>query len=371
MLRSLRFAKRSWPLVLLSALAACSDDATERSADDAAQPTPDSATRLSDAAIDAHNAVSSDDADVSTSADPSDAGMDASADAQVKPRPDATVLTPVDGGLYTATPIANPPTYMGTQGSDGACVQSYRTVGQAPSATDRKYPLFLYFVGTSGGATDESARFDGKAPQRVNRAMAERGFVALSVEYDNALTLASFLTNKLPCLFGSENAQSLIARACALPAVDCGLGIATWGHSQGGLLAHGAANYEARVRAVWTTGYSGMSGSKLPYDRFRTVNGEADGMNGSIAAANKTAGFTAEQCPDDGRDRCLRPDGSGWIIVRKDACKTNAADHCWFNKRSCVEGAEILEPNWSDETASTPFALEESADWVARTVARP
>lgn len=308
--------------------------------------------------------------------------VDASAALDAMPRSDAKVPASQEAGAddaasvaeagatYSAVPIANPPSYKGTKGGSSACTQSYRTFGYAPGgATGARYPLFLYFVGTSGGASDESARFDGRAPDGVNRAMAERGFVALSVEYDNAL--ASIFTNKLPCLFGAANPESVLANACAHPAVDCARGIATWGHSQGALLAHAAANDDARVRAVWTTGYSGLPGAKLPIDRFRTVNGEGDGMNAAVAAANKTAGFgAADACPDDGRDRCLRADGSGWILVRKSACQLSAADHCWFNKRSCIDGAETLEPNWVDPASNAPFALGPNADWVARTVAR-
>ena len=34
---------------------------------------------------------------------------------------------------------------------------------------------------------------------------------------------------------------------------------------------------------------------------------------------NLAAGFTEAECPDDGRNQCLRSDGSGWIIVTKAA----------------------------------------------------
>lgn len=272
---------------------------------------------------------------------------------------------------FTAQPLSDPPTYMGTTGGSAACTLSFRTLGYAPlDGTGARHPLFLYFARTASGRADESARYDSQAADRVDRAMAERGFVALSVEYDNVL--GSFFTDKQACLFGADNAQSLLARACALPAVDCSLGIATWGHGQGASLAHAAANYEPRVRAVWTTGYGGLSHAKLPFDRLRTVNGEGDASHAAVRTANQTAGFKgADQCPDDGRDTCLRSDGSGWIIVRKSACKVTAADHCWFDKKSCADDAETLEPSWVEPSSKAPFALEENADWVARTVARP
>ena len=44
--------------------------------------------------------------------------------------------------------------------------------------------------------------------------------------------------------------DSVLDVACRLPQVDCELGIATWGHSQGAYVAHLARNYEPRVRAA-------------------------------------------------------------------------------------------------------------------------
>jgi len=58
--------------------------------------------------------------------------------------------------------------------------------------------------------------------------------------------------------------------ACQLPQVGCDLAIATWGHSQGALMAHAASAFEPRVRAVWTTGYSGGS-YPLAVNRLRVV----------------------------------------------------------------------------------------------------
>jgi hypothetical protein len=145
---------------------------------------------------------------------------------------------------------------------------------------DTRHPLFLYFVGTQFVSTDESARYDSQAALKIGDAMARRGFVSLSVEYDNQLAA---ILNKL----------------------------------------------------------------------------------------NKASGMSASDCPDDGRDHCLRPDGSGWVVVRKSACVSSSADHCWFDRRSCIDSAITLEPNWIDPHSASLFALEANADWVAATVARP
>jgi hypothetical protein len=121
---------------------------------------------------------------------------------------------------------------------------------------------------------------------------------------------------------------------------------------------------------VWTTGYSGGS-YPLPNDRLRVVNGEADSMNGSWETIKSAAGYASGECPNNGGSECLRSDGSGFVIVRAADCVTSSADHCWFDRRSCGDGAITLEPNWTDPVSNEAFALETNADWVAETVARP
>jgi len=255
---------------------------------------------------------------------------------------------------------------MGNGGSSG-CSKSYATIGFEPvDALAGRHPLFLYFVGTSLSASDQSSRYDSLATKAVTEAMARRGFVALSVQYDNSLSLNP---DKLNCLYGASNAKSVLAVACQLSNVNCDLAIATWGHSQGALMAHAASAFDPRVRAVWTTGYSGGS-YPLPVSRLRVVNGSADSMNSAWDTVNRAAGYRSGECPNDGRTECLRSDGSGFILVQKRDCVSNSADHCWFDKRSCIDNAVTLEPNWTDRASTKPFALELNADWVAKTALR-
>jgi hypothetical protein len=267
-------------------------------------------------------------------------------------------------GEHETRKLGAAPSYLGSKGGGNECTMTYQTIGFEP-ADGARHPLFLYFVGTEFVSADASSKFDSQAALAVTEAMARRGFVALSVQYAN--TLDAILGNKLECLFGAGHADSLLAHACALPNVECARGIAAWGHSQGALLAHAAANFESRVKAVWTTGYGGIDTPALPADRLRVVNGEADVMNASVATLNKAAGFKGSECPDDGRDQCLRANGSGWIIVRKSQCRLTSADHCWFDKRSCAANDETLEPTWTARDSTAAFALDANADWLART----
>jgi hypothetical protein len=263
------------------------------------------------------------------------------------------------------------PTYLGSVSNGTDCGQRYATRGFEPDVPEGSgRPLFVYFSGTNF-VLDRDAFREQILPgaEAVTRAMAERGFVALQVDYDNdPQAWLSDHAGMLSCLFDAARPESLLSVACALPQVDCELGIAAWGHSLGALMAHRSADYDARVRAVWTTGYGGDPAATLPVTRLRVVNGELDTSNGTAATLNAITGFSNAECPDDGRSECLRSNGSGWIIVRAADCQRSSADHCWFDKQTCTDATPVLEPNWVDPASTKPFALLTNADWMAATV---
>jgi hypothetical protein len=307
------------------------------------------------------------------------ATSDAATPSDAAPPPDAAASSDAapPEPVVRARPIVAAPTYAGSVDNSTECSRTYATSGFEPdSAPGTRHPLFFYLAGTNF-TVDEQAFRASTAPAAgaVTEAMARRGFVALWVEYDDgAIGWLSDHVGQLACLFGSGNASSLLAAACALPNVDCELGIAAWGHSQGAYMAEAAASFDPRVRAVWTTGYGGDASTALPSNRLRVVNGEADTLNGSVAVLNPIAGFSATECPDDGRGQCLRDDGSGWIIVRRaDLARPelSSADHCWFDRRACSDAMTNLEPNWIDPASAKPFALEGNADWLAHTARTP
>lgn len=269
---------------------------------------------------------------------------------------------------YSARAIAEPPTYMGSNPWSWSCGKRFKTIGFEPdAASEAKHPLFLWFMGSRVLPWDESAHYDAAAGVTVTKALAERGFYALSVDYENSLSPTGI---KLTCLYDKSRPKSLLAQACALPRVDCNLGIATWGHSQGASLALRARNYDARHRAAWLTGFSGDGGgAKLARDRIRLVNAQGDGMNNSRAAQNRVTGLGCTT-----GNSCDGPNGSGWYRVGRGELASvdgmdPTADHCWFNQRACLGAPNVLEPNWVSGYA--PFGIAYNADWTQQRVTQP
>lgn len=259
------------------------------------------------------------------------------------------------------------PSYRGSLNNAAVCDTAYGLAGFEPVGGKGPHPLFLYFVGTLFVPGTPANAHDGPAPMAVTEAMARRGFVALSAQYDNGVVAwLSDHGNQLSCMFEASRPESLLSVACGLPQVDCTLGVATWGHSQGGLVAVLAHDYDDRVRAAWCTGYGGDGEPSLPRDRLRTVNGESD-SSGARETMDAVAGFDRDRCAP-GAVTCLRDNGSGWILVRKQdlaAPERREAGHCWFDRDSCTTDTLELEPNWVDPVSDKAFALESNADWLA------
>ena len=283
-------------------------------------------------------------------------------------------------------PVAVSGGYLGTENNKGRCETSYQVVGYAP-ADGGRHPLFLYFVGTniSGNAT-EAEDYRSAAPLRVAKAMAQRGYTAYSVQYDNRLaTLFSDRKGLMRCLFDKTASGGLIEQLCARDGrVDCDQGIATWGHSLGGAVAIAAKNSEPRVRAAWVTGVSGVKGADnaapvLPRSRIRIVNGAKDavpligwliGNNNDGRRLSRELELTpARDCPGQ-QNQCLRADGSGWIIVQADELSPRRPpDHCWFYAMSCSQRSSFEEANFIGGDAR--ISINANADWLVKAAAMP
>jgi dienelactone hydrolase len=294
---------------------------------------------------------------------------------------------------YSTRPIANPPTYKGTSHATGGCFRDYQTVGREPvndEDPNKKYPLFLYFVGTDF-FTGPGTYYNDGAPLDIIEQMAARGSVALSVSYDNT-GVALFAdeagqAQQMNCLFNADEPESLISKACnTLPHVDCSLGIATWGHSQGGRVALRAANFaptdangNSLVRAAVAFGVGpDMPPFSIDRSRVRVVDSVGDFTLPSFAPITPadltllTGAAPPVDCAES-PDQCLRADKSGWVLVGDDVPGIGVG-HCWFMSNAACgatladrsSAAAFLEPN-----PELPYTLAANADWIQSTMGRP
>lgn len=231
-------------------------------------------------------------------------------------------------------------TYMGTLFDWNICAVPQPIVGYRPAAPGR-YPLFIYEAATL-------APYNGVDADIVLRIAASQGYVAIAAKYNNGFnTNCSTLANKAYCLF-SPTAQSAISKGCVR--ADCSKGIVLSGMSQGSQLGVIAANYDNRIRAVWTQGVamssqepldSCLSASTrvLPANRLRVINGEHDVYMPDSSAAEA---MTLAHC-DHGVANCLRADGSGWYRVQDNEVTSGYARHVFF-MNGFLSG--VPDPRW-------------------------
>ncbi len=253
--------------------------------------------------------------------------------------------------------------YLG--GSGSICGTSYRIQGKEPTTTGR-FPVFVYTVGTTEGYTHASA-------QAAVDEMVARGYVAATVEYDNAsFGSCSTLTSRARCIYDASRSSSAISTLCSRAKADCSKGVVVAGFSQGSIMAILAKNYDARVRAAYGLGagveYSiydlsacVADGNRvLPSDRLRVVNGEGDGFMGSTEASVRAqvTEMTNLSCPF--ASSCARSNNSGWYIVDNAEASDGNADHCYMRNSGCI-GA-TLDQKWRFGTYG--WSLRTNLDWL-------
>jgi hypothetical protein len=243
--------------------------------------------------------------------------------------------------------------------------------GHEPSASG-KYPVFVYLTGTT-------MSYNGDEARQLTEQMAGRGFVAASVEYDNALyPTCGLMTAKASCVFNKNSSNSAISKLCSRAKADCSKGIVVSGFSQGANLAALAKNYDSRVRAAFLVGHGNVaaglinvsscannSATTLLPSQMRSINGESDGFFGGDAAGvrSQLQAVVGVSCP--GSMSCLQADGSGWAIVPANQLSDGSADHCYyFNNGSLTCGSNNgFDPTWL--TGSQPWSMSSNLNWLA------
>jgi dienelactone hydrolase len=232
------------------------------------------------------------------------------------------------------------------------------------------YPVFVWTPGTYEVFGDPlSLLFISQ--------MAQRGFLAASVQYSNTQLMAqtcTAYTQRAQGVFDAARSTSAVSTLCALSSAQCQQGVVTAGISQGGMLAVLARNYTPSVKAAYAlsagainqtgvgidlTACLGKQNTTIPANRLTIVNGQADPGFGSQASTQGTSGFT---CPT-GSSQCWSPDGSGagWYLVQSSQMTDGTADHCYIDVGGCNDK---FDPHWLPSAASN-WSLGPNLDWLS------
>lgn len=259
--------------------------------------------------------------------------------------------------------------YAGTSALGGSCsvFSPQSLVGHEPAEAGR-YPVAIWLTGTL-------ADYAGEGALAFTAAMAQRGFVAASVEYTNSMYgTCSTLKTRASCVFNAASASSAVAKLCARAKADCSKGVVVGGISQGANLATLSKNYDARVRAalaisnvVTPSFYDNTaclkdSATALTPSQLRSISGESDEFMGGISKVRSNL-ITAGGYSCTGKS-CLQADGSGWYIVSDSQVADGKADHCFPLQGGCNGNAG--DPVYA--TSYEPWAGLPHADWLSSRV---
>lgn len=274
-------------------------------------------------------------------------------------------------GLAAAATTAFTATYKG--GSTSACNSSYNMSGQEPS-TSGKYPVMVYIGGTGESYTSNWAN-------AAVAAAAAKGFVAASVQYDNAsFGTCSTIGQRAKCIFNPNNVNSAIAKLCSRAKADCSKGIVTGGLSQGSIISVLSRDYDSRIRAsmgqgtgsTYTVAYnlqSCMANGKhaQPGSNLRIINGERDmfvGGTESIARSQAEL-VTGITCSGLSPTSCIKSDGSGWAIVKDANVLDLYADHCFMGLGTYgAQCTGVLAVDANYQYGSGAWALPATMTWL-------
>jgi hypothetical protein len=289
----------------------------------------------------------------------------------LEPATDADVAVTVQA--LTSQSFSMPDAYNGTSSSGSACstLSSNKKdiVGHEP-AEPGTYPVAVYMTGTSGA-------FNSATALRFTEKMAQRGFVAATVEYSNGnYPGCTTLRGRASCIFNAASANSAITKLCARPkAGNCSKGIVTAGLSQGANIASLAKNYDGRARAAYLMANvitpSFFNNTSCLEDRattfrgseLRAISGESDEyMTGLTELRSNLNSATGLNCTGM---TCLQPDGSGWHIVTDPQVTDDEADHCYMLVGGCSPTAP-LDPIY--DTGAELWSSSTNYDWLASRV---
>lgn len=299
-----------------------------------------------------------------------DAASDAALDAPGSGLLSDAELSPLTGEYRTDCAEASP--------DAGA---PYPFTGFEPSAPG-KYPVFVYTVGTWFGKN--GGGYDAPASILQVREMARRGFVAVSVAYENGDVPFSCdaVDKKALCVFADVPSSAMRA-ICSRPSAACEKGVVVAGESQGAMLALRSQNHYVAdgIKGVWgrsvvdaaeiglrdcmSTGGTGTR--RLPNARLWATNGADDTTPGTdLGTLQRVTGW-----PEDGvTHRDADAEKGGYFQVQTSDLQpghTNGADHDFHFYPDIKTKPADFDDNWAPPS-TTPWSLNARLDWLSSLV---
>ena len=290
-----------------------------------------------------------------------------------QPYEDVEIAGQVNALVYSSASFSMTGAYYGH--TNGACSSStLRNIAGSEPAEAGTYPVFVFLTGTT-------MPFNGADAQQLTSAMAQRGFVAATVQYDNgSYPSCGAMQTKAKCIWDAANPKSAINAICSRPKADCATkGIVVSGFSQGANLAALSKNYDARVRGAFLMGHgnkasglidvsscSNNAATALLPSQMRSVNGESDSYFGGSAAGVRAqlSAVVGVRCGSSAYN-CLQADGSGWFMVSNASLSDRKADHCYFFNGASSNCSTFsgFDTTWSGGTIG--WSKETSLNWLA------
>jgi dienelactone hydrolase len=231
------------------------------------------------------------------------------------------------------------------------------------------YPIFIWFTGTgmSPWSGDDEI---------ITSLMADRGFVALSVNYSTRQRYpgsCAALSAAAEEVMSMADSNSAINTILASTKADINKGIVVSGFSQGGNMASLTKNYNASVEAAFVIGHGYVEwgadcykdvDTVLPNNRIRSIMGENDNAftgyftDDPRTMLEETTGYS---CGSSAMS-CTQSNGSGWWLVTSAETADGEDDHCFYYGPGFC-GSLPFDANFEDGTYW--WSLEPSLDWLS------
>jgi len=269
--------------------------------------------------------------------------------------------------------------FLNTDTGENGAVSGMYPEGDGP------FPLAVYLQGT---------RMPYGHPMSVAmlEQMAQRGFVAVNIHYSNM----RYGGGDCQVWEGkASNVASCVDQMCEHEKVDCSLGLAVWGYSQGGQVSSLVGNYTTHTvtaqfgmsSSIMSHGYTstGITWSeaqgeclklKVPANKRRILIGDKDGHFGGngkfgsgetedvIAMCQLALGLQPSDCPDE--MHCIQDDGSGYYVATQSETGV-MMNHFWFIGIGATGISGLSAAFSSPPNADDPWGAKVNFDWLAST----